>query len=334
MRKAFDFGAHKTVNHWFPQHMSKATNKILSGVQQIDCILEIHDARIPLTGRNSALSSIIYNKKRVLVFNKVDLAPEILNYTKSLKKYYRSTTNLNVSKVLFTSCGTKSIWSEPHDTIKDIIPECVKVIDSDTRDSRNCELDYNIMVLGIPNVGKSTILNHLRTLLLGQKHCNPTGKNPGVTKAVMNKVKVCDSPRVYLIDTPGVVNPRIHSLEEGMKLALCNTVSEHVLGNAMAADYLLFILNNYMQFQYVEKYKLKEPIDDIKLVLHKIALQEGKLIKRRILTGVGPRHVDVPNYENVAFGMLKDFREGKLGKFLLDNLSQLQDNMHFHQHNK
>lgn len=120
-------------------------------------------------------------------------------------------------------------------------------------------------MVGIPNTGKSSLINALRTLNLRKSgSATPVGNRPGVTRAVMNKIKISESPLVYLLDTPGILIPDMKSLEASMKLALCETVVENTVGPVRIADYLLYWLNKTGNFQYVSHLQLevRRLIDD------------------------------------------------------------------------
>ncbi|MEQ2168851.1 Mitochondrial GTPase [Goodea atripinnis] len=115
------------------------------------------------------------------------------------------------------------------------------------------------------------------------------GGEPGITKAVLTKIQVSERPLMYLLDTPGVLPPKIESVETGMKLALCGTILDHLVGEDIIADYLLFSLNRLGKFSYVEKYDLQEPSDDIQHVLKRIAVKLGKTQRVKAITGVGEK---------------------------------------------
>uniref|UniRef100_A0A493SV29 Mitochondrial ribosome associated GTPase 1 n=1 Tax=Anas platyrhynchos platyrhynchos TaxID=8840 RepID=A0A493SV29_ANAPP len=141
------------------------------------------------------------------------------------------------------------------------------------------------MVIGVPNVGKSSLINSLRRLHLRKGKATAVGGEPGVTKAVLTRIQVCETPLMYLVDTPGVLPPKLGDVETGMKLALCGAIRDHLVGEDIMADYLLYTLNRQQQFGYVQHYGLPEASDDIGHVLKHVALILGKTQKVKVLTG-------------------------------------------------
>ncbi|KAG1927125.1 mitochondrial ribosome-associated GTPase [Pimephales promelas] len=174
------------------------------------------------------------------------------------------------------------------------------------------------MVIGVPNVGKSSLINAVRRTYLKKGKASKVGGEPGITKAVLTKIQVCDRPIIHLLDTPGVLPPKIENIETGMKLALCGTILDHLVGEDIIADYLLFSLNRLERFSYVERYNLEEPCDDIQHVLKCIAVKLGKTKRVKAITGVGNITVQMPDYSAAAYDFIRAFRKGELGKVMLD----------------
>uniref|UniRef100_H3A086 Mitochondrial ribosome associated GTPase 1 n=2 Tax=Latimeria chalumnae TaxID=7897 RepID=H3A086_LATCH len=179
-------------------------------------------------------------------------------------------------------------------------------------------LEYCLMVIGIPNVGKSSLINAMRRLHLKKGKASKVGGEPGITKTVLCRIQVCEKPPVFLLDTPGVSSPRVESWDVGLKLALCGTILDHLVGEDIIADYLLYILNKHQKFSYVEKYELVEPCDDLQTVLKRIAVQLGKTQKVKAITGVGDISILIPNYSAAAYHFIRAFRRGELGQVMLD----------------
>uniref|UniRef100_A0A8C9W3W0 Mitochondrial ribosome-associated GTPase 1 n=3 Tax=Scleropages formosus TaxID=113540 RepID=A0A8C9W3W0_SCLFO len=218
-----------------------------------------------------------------------------------------------VRNVLFTSCVQHN-----DENLKKVVPLVTDMIGSGPRFHREEEWDFCLMVIGVPNVGKSSLINALRRIHLKKGRASKVGGEPGITRAVLNRIQICERPRMYLLDTPGVLPPKIESVETGMKLALCGTILDHLVGEDVMADYLLFTLNRLGQFSYVDKYSLGEPSDDIHDVLKRIAVKLGKTKRVRALTGVGDVTVMMPNYSAAAYDFIRAFRRGELGKVVLD----------------
>ncbi|KAM6391016.1 mitochondrial ribosome-associated GTPase 1 [Pluvialis apricaria] len=304
-RERFDFGG-RDVASWFPGHMAKGLRQMRASLRRADCLIEVHDARIPLSGRNPMLQEVLGIRPHILVLNKMDLAdprrqPTILEHLKQQ----------GCSHVVFTDCQ--------HDgNVKKIVPLVAKLVGNSPRYHRAESTEYSILVIGVPNVGKSSLINSLRRLHLKKGKATAVGGEPGITKAVLTRIQVCEKPLMYLVDTPGVLPPKLGDVETGMKLALCGAIRDHLVGEDIMADYLLYVLNKQQQFGYVQRYGLAEACDDIEPVLRRVALAQGRTQKVKVLTGTGNVNVTTLNYPAAAYEFLRDFRVGRLGRVTLD----------------
>ncbi|XP_047615563.1 mitochondrial ribosome-associated GTPase 1 isoform X2 [Phacochoerus africanus] len=227
-RESFPLGG-RDVARWFPGHMAKGLRKMQSSLKLVDCIIEVHDARIPLSGRNPLFQETLGLKPHLLVLNKMDLAD-----LKEQQKIMQHLEREGLKNVIFTNC------------VKDEnIKQVTELVGSSYRYHRGENLEYCIMVIGVPNVGKSSLINALRRQHLRKGKATKVGGEPGITRAVMSRVQVCERPLMFLLDTPGVLAPRIQNVETGLKLALCGTVLDHLVGEETLADYLLYTLNRH-----------------------------------------------------------------------------------------
>ncbi|XP_063730506.1 mitochondrial ribosome-associated GTPase 1 isoform X1 [Eleginops maclovinus] len=311
-RTSFDFGG-REVAHWFPGHMAKGLKQMRANLKSVDCIIEIHDARIPFSGRNPAFQETLDVKPHMLILNKMDLADTSKEQI-ILKKLQRN----GVKNVLFTDC-----LKQRDDNVKKLVPMVVDIIKSNPRFNRDENTNYCLMAIGVPNVGKSSLINSLRRTYLKKEisilgRASRVGGEPGITKALLTRIQVCERPIIHLLDTPGVLPPKIESVETGMKLALCGTILDHLVGEEIIADYLLYSLNRLGEFSYVEKYNLQEPSDDIQYVLKRIAVKLGKTQRVKAITGVGNITITVPNCSAAAYDLIRAFRKGELGQVMLD----------------
>ncbi|KAK5882363.1 hypothetical protein CesoFtcFv8_020956 [Champsocephalus esox] len=307
-RTSFDFGA-REVAHWFPGHMAKGLKQMranLKKFKQIGFFLNIID--IPFSGRNPAFQETLDVKPHVLILNKMDLA-DVSKEQIILKKLKRN----GVKNVLFTDC-----LKQRDDNVKKLVPMVVDIIESNPRFNRDENTNYCLMAIGVPNVGKSSLINSLRRTYLKKGRASRVGGEPGITRAVLTRIQVCERPVIHLLDTPGVLPPKIESVETGMKLALCGTILDHLVGEEIIADYLLYSLNRLGEFSYVEKYGLQEPSDDIQYVLKRIAVKLGKTQRVKAITGVGDITITVPNCSAAAYDLIRAFRKGQLGQVMLD----------------
>lgn len=296
----------KDVLRWFPGHMGKGLKQMQHKLRSVDCIIEVHDARIPLSGRNGdfkyTLSGI---KPHILVLNKVDLIDS------TMKQPIINKLKNDCDNVVFTHC--KNFQCEG---IKSLFPLAQSLINNSDRYNRTGQDDYNIMVIGIPNVGKSSVINALRNRFLKKSKASAVGAVPGITKSVLNKIKICEKPLFYLLDTPGILTPNVPDMEVGLKLAACNTIQDHLVGERIIADYILYWMNKHEQFGYVKYYKLENPIDNILEVLTHISRVQGKTLKVRDVSN--NNWVIRPNFDKAAQEFVYSFRIGNFGKIILD----------------
>ncbi|KFW12765.1 Mitochondrial ribosome-associated GTPase 1, partial [Eurypyga helias] len=168
-----------------------------------------------------------------------------------------------------------------------IVPLVAKLVGSSPRYHRAESTEYSILVIGVPNVGKSSLINSLRRLHLKKGKATAVGGEPGITKAVLTRIQVSENPLMYLVDTPGVLPPKLGDVETGMKLALCGAIRDHLVGEDIMADYLLYTLNKQQHFGTQ---------------------------KVKVLTGTGNVNVTMLSYPAAAYEFLRDFRAGRLGR--------------------
>jgi len=309
-RRTFNFPI-TARQDWFPGHMVKGMRQMQRSVGMADCIIEVHDARIPLSGRNKNFRyRLAGNLPHILVLNKEDLVDnsEKVRIKKLLRK-----TDKYLSDVIFTNCKQRNNFG-----LSKVIPRAIDLIQSSDRYHRTANPESNILVVGIPNVGKSSLINVLRekNLQITGK-ASPVGDKPGVTRAVMTSIRVSNNPLVYLVDTPGIMVPNISDMHVGLKLALCSTLHDHLVGEEYMADYLLFHLNQTAQFDYVSYMKLDEPMDDARLMLAMTALYQGMVKQARDMdTGQMKKF---PDLKRAAQYFIRAFRSQQLGRINLDS---------------
>uniref|UniRef100_UPI00358DEA68 mitochondrial ribosome-associated GTPase 1 isoform X1 n=1 Tax=Myxine glutinosa TaxID=7769 RepID=UPI00358DEA68 len=306
-RTAFKSGG-RTVNAWFPRHMARGVLAIKGKLRNVDCVVEVHDARIPRSGRNPLFKEELDVRPRLLLLNKADLISVDDQHRILVELAAQGETN-----VLFTDC-----LQQLHHSVKQVAPAVCKLIHSAPRHHREEANYYSIMVVGIPNVGKSSLINALRRINLKKGKGSLVGATPGITKSVLTRIRVSENPPISVLDTPGVMKPQIDAFDVGMKLAVCGTILDHLVGEDMIADYLLFVLNKCRIFKYVEYYELPAASDDIWSVLKHIAVRMGKTQKVKTLTGIGKITMHRPDYNFAANEFLRSFRGGLLGKVVFD----------------
>lgn len=215
-------------------------------------------------------------------------------------------------RVLFTNCKDQRC-----DGVRKVLPIVKELIVNSNRFNRSDNPELTLMIIGVPNVGKSSLINVLRNRHLKAKNAAAVGAVAGITRSVLNRIKISEEPPIYLIDTPGILEPKVKDVEAGLRLALCGCLQDHLVGNDVIADYLLYWLNKNSKFEYMEMFGLKEPSDDILTVLTDGAIHMGRYKKLKNYDG---RIVEKPDLETAAITFIKNFRQGHFGKTCLDSL--------------
>ncbi len=282
---------------WFPGHMAKTRRLITENLKLVDIVVELKDARIPYSSTNPILKEILGNKPRVIALNKCDMADE--NALKEWIAYYKSLgiTAVPVDSIKGTGIGT--LKNEIKNVLKDKIKRDVE--------KGMKERDPRMMVVGIPNVGKSSFINKLSGRA-GAK----TGDRPGVTTA---KQWIRISGGYELLDTPGILWPKFEDEFVGRNLAFTGAIRDEVYDIAEAACELCTLLAQKAPDALCEKYKLTSVEG---LMGHEILFDIGK--KRGCLISGG----DV-DYDRAARILLDEFRACKLGKIVLETPSDVEE---------
>lgn len=273
---------------WYPGHMTKARRMMQENIKLIDLIIELVDARVPLSSRNPDIDELGKNKARLILLNKADLAEERLNdeWVEYFKEKGYSAVKVNSKK----GGGIKSIQS--------VIQEACK--EKTERDRKRGILNRPVraMVVGIPNVGKSTFIN-----ALAGKACAKTGNKPGVTKG---KQWIRLNKNVELLDTPGILWPKFEDQQVGLKLAFIGSIKDEILQTEeLAAELVRFLKSEYPGV-LEEKYDIPEA-DDVYECIRNIAESRHCLVRGSEL-----------DTEKAAAILLDDFRGGRLGRITLE----------------
>ena len=274
---------------WYPGHMTKTRRQIEADLKQVDAVCEIVDARIPMSSRNPDIDAICGSKPRIIVLNRMDLADP--NATKKWAAYFKS----KGMAVLATDCKTRK-------GIADFTPAariaCAEKLERDAKRGMNRPL--RVMVVGIPNVGKSTLINQIS----GRKGAKAENR-PGVTRG---KQWVTVDSGLQLLDTPGILWPKFEDPEVGMMLAYTGAVKEGVIDIEELACRLMELLNKFYPQTLLDRYKVEAPEGTPGWELVEMA---GR--KRGYLVSGGE-----VNTERMSKMLLDEFRGGKLGKFTLE----------------
>lgn len=296
----------KNAINWFPGHMFVGMQTMMGKLNTVDCVIEVHDARIPFTGRNvefrKHLGSI---KPRLLVLNKSDLAD--LSKWSSVKDRLAADGDPNV--VLTDMTG--SHFSHRTNGYRHLLESVLALINQSDRFNRQNIDFFQIMIVGVPNVGKSTLVNRLRQLHLGRKgEPAKIGSEAGVTKHVENRIKICSRPPIYSFDTPGVLGVgSTKNHDQAMRLALCSNINDKVLDPVEVATYLLKYLNDNENFLYQHVYKLENPafvLEDLMAMLP----EDSPKFRQENSTKIDPT--------KFCWDIIKTFRRGELGRVMFD----------------
>lgn len=273
---------------WYPGHMTKAKRQMLEDIKLIDLVIELVDARIPLSSRNPDIDDIGKNKYRLILMNKSDLADK--SATDKWSDYFRKKGFFVVSLDARTKNSMKNIT--------DIVMEaCKEKIERDRkRGIKNRPV--RAMVVGIPNVGKSTFINSY-----AGKACAKTGNKPGVTKG---KQWIRLNKNIELLDTPGILWPKFEDQMVGLRLALIGSIKDEILNIDELAVELIKILVQEYPGTLKERYEVNEEgqITDIifEIAKNRKCLQKG----------------GEADYSKACALLIDDFRSGKLGRITLE----------------
>ena len=271
---------------WFPGHMKKAQRIIQENLSLVDLVIELLDARIPISSQNPMLHEIIQNKLRLIVLGKSDLAA---NVDASLKKFREIAPAVAVDAVKGT--GIKNLIAQAKSIAQSKTHKLVKH-GAKPRNAR-------IMIVGIPNVGKSSLINKLA----GMNHVKIENK-PGITRA-KQWIKIADG--LDLLDTPGILYPKFDDVEVALKLSWTYAISDEIHDLEPTVCKLLETLAAKFSVGLIERYKIEISTDGHEL-LNQIGLKRGCIKKGGVIDTDKALHL-----------VLADFRAGKLGKVMLDD---------------
>ena len=274
--------------HWFPGHMSKALNEVENKVKLVDVIIELFDARAPMSSVNENLEKLTTNKKKLIVLTKIDLADQeqTKKWLEELKKKYDSVIALDLKKNGAEAILSKAVvelgkdkWAK--EMAKGMKPQPIRA-----------------MIIGIPNVGKSSLINRL-----AKRKAAGVQNKPGYTRGEQ-WIKV--NKDFLLLDTPGILPMSYENQEKAAHLALIGAIREDILPNELLGEFLLKFLKNHYPNSLVNRYDVNE-ITDRLTVLNQIAE------RRKLVNSVGANDI-----ERAEALLLKEFKDGLLGNITLE----------------
>lgn len=271
--------------NWYPGHMKKSIDEIKNMLKLSDIVVEICDARIPVSSRNPILKDIIEDKSSVLILNKKDLANP-----KETKKWIEKYKSEDIFTMDIDCKNTSDI------------SKVLKEIDKKGRvqlDKKGLKRDVKAMIVGIPNVGKSSFINALT-----KKRTAKVGNRPGITRT---NQWIKTEYGLYLLDTPGVLWPKFETENMGLNLAFTGAIKDEIMDIENLAYKFVEFMSKYYMDNLCERYNLTEKFDEIIQVIEQIAVNRGKVLKGNRI-----------DYFSVSNLILDDFRKGNLGKITLE----------------
>ncbi len=273
---------------WYPGHMTKAKRQMQEDIKLIDLVIELVDARIPLSSRTPDIDELGKQKARLILMNKADLANEA--QTRRWSEYFQKKGFYVVKLDARSKSGMKAI--------NDVIMEaCKEKIERDRRRGIK-NRPVRAMVVGIPNVGKSTFIN-----TYAGKACAKTGNKPGVTKG---KQWIRLNKNVELLDTPGILWPKFEDQQVGLRLALIGSIKDEILNIDELSLELIHIIQERYPGILTARYEIEEDKKPVEL-LEQIAIKRNCVQKGNEL-----------DYGKAAALVIDEFRSGRLGKITLE----------------
>ena len=281
--------------NWFPGHMRKTQREIKENLKLVDAVIEIRDARIPRSSANPDIDNLLQGKPRIILLNKSDLTD-----SKTTKEWIKYLTKEEV-RVLEVNC----LKGDGLNAIKPALLDLLKEKHDRLKAKGMVKIITRVMVVGIPNVGKSTFINKM-----ARNNIAKTGDKPGVTKS---KQCIITSIGIELLDTPGVLWPKFEDDNTALNLAFTGAIKDEIMDIEELALKLVERLQNTYGKELKERYKLNEIFENPIDTLDAIGKKRGTLISGGQI-----------DYNRLAVILLDEFRGGKIGKISLE--SPLEEN--------
>lgn len=271
--------------NWYPGHMKKTRELIQENLKMVDLVIEVIDARIPVSSRNPIIDDLVKSKQRIIVLNKSDLSDGAANdaWAEELRK--------DGSIVLQMNCMSGQ-------GVNQLFKTLTRLQDEKNKDQIR-KKPLRMMIVGVPNVGKSSLINRMT----GKKSAK-TGDRPGVTKG---KQWLALENGMQLLDTPGILWPKFEDPEVGLNLAFCGSIKDEILDMATLALELIKVLAADYPELLMERYKLDSLSEDGLENMEAIALKRGFILPGKRI-----------DYERCAKTVLDEFRGGRIGRITLE----------------
>ena len=273
--------------NWYPGHMKKTRELIAENLKMVDIVIEVIDARIPVSSRNPIIDELVKSKRRLIILNKSDLSDPKAN--EAWAETFKKQGNLVLTMNCMTGIGVGQLY------------KLLSRLQDEKNEGQLRKKSLRMMIVGVPNVGKTSLINRMT----GKKSAK-TGDRPGVTKG---KQWLGLENGMQLLDTPGILWPKFEDPQVGLNLAFCGSIKDEILDTASLALELIKVLQRDYPQLLRERYKLDELDEDALVNMEAIAAKRGF-----ILSG---KRVD---YERCARTVLDEFRGGKIGNITLEKV--------------
>lgn len=272
--------------NWFPGHMAKAKREIIESLKKVDIAFLLFDSRIPYSSLNPMLDEILGNKPRLILLNKANVADK--NITKEWMEYYKNKGYIALDIDSISGYNVNKITQYASKALTELFKK---------REAKGIKSkEIKAMILGIPNVGKSTLINKL-----AKRKALNVGDKPGVTKA-QSMVRVSDD--LILYDTPGVLWPKFEDQEVGIKLAICSSIRDEILDleylTLYALDYLVKNYKNLLE----KRYEINIESNDPNEILDLICVKKGCLLKGGLPDRLRASKMIINDIRNVRIGAI------------------------------
>ncbi len=271
--------------NWYPGHMKKTRELIQENLKLVDAVIEVIDARIPVSSRNPIIDELVKSKPRIIVLNKSDLADG------SVSRLWEENFKEDGSRVLSMNCMSGS-------GVKELF-RLLERMAADKNKDRVMQKPFRLMIVGVPNVGKSSLINRMT----GKKSAQ-TGDRPGVTKGKQwLKLKI----NMQLLDTPGILWPKFEDPKAGMNLAFCGSIKDEILDVPTLGMELIGVLASEYPKLLQERYKLEEIAEAPLENMENMAVKRGCILPGKRI-----------DYERIGRLVLDEFRGGRIGRITLE----------------
>lgn len=283
----------KTNINWYPGHMAKTRREIKEKIDLIDIVYEVIDARMPISSKIVDIDDLVKNKPRILIVTKYDLCDQV--ETDKILNNYRNLGYVVIPVDLVNGKNTNKIIIESEKLLNDM---------NEQRKSKGLKpRNIRALVIGTPNVGKSTLINRL----VGKKAVT-IGDKPGVTK---NLGWIRIHKNIDLLDSPGILWPKLENQYQASILASLSSIKEEILDEQELAIFVLKIMNKLYPDKLLQRYQIENiDFENIESVIEKIAIKRGALKKGGLA-----------DYQKVYYIIIRDLKEGNFGSVTLDRLN-------------